>query len=881
MWLITFVLSIFLMIGSAGAENAFTIGVLSDTQNYVDVTKSQPESTEVFNAQTQYLADNKNTLNLVFVTHVGDVVQNGDGTNGTEGDESYGGSLEWDRAYSAMAVLADAGVPFGMSPGNHDYDNYKYETGSRPLVSDVMWKRYFGSDSAFFSLKTWYGGASDSLTYSPGISSYQTFVAGGKKFLHISLEMEAGDDALAWAQGVIDAHNGFATIITTHENLNPPANTDDSAPLVVPAPRTGDSYLNGSPAGWNDAQNLWDKFLSKNDQIFMLICGHASGSAVDGVSKAENIRIDNNEAGHPVYQILTDYQNNTSGGSSGGDGWLRLMTFDMEANTIHFSTYSPTLDKWAGQNGEWTFNQHPEFSDFTIDMPVQVINAVDGNEALGKWVAGDFHNHTWITDGSVNFDEVYAHGFTYGLDWLANSEHGGTSDENNIGENWSDILDSSKFMGNPDPYPNLWRWQTLADDDKVPAYLNALRTAYPNKLLVNGLEMNMPGAEHCSTAIIDATGYAIAQFEYLWDRGDSDTSGGYGFELAENNGVSKNTTNDLTKAAQAAAWMQTHYRGLGWMVPTHPERAADLDWSDGNPSNYGPNFFRTLNDAGPDICFGFESAPGHQKSSGRGGYSSNAYGGGTYGGVGYFAATVGGLWDALLGEGRNWWLFASSDFHSTSGDFWPGEYQKTYSYLTDANNNSEYDGADIVSSLRSGNSFIVFGDLIDELDFTVKDRIRGTAATMGETLNIRRNGLIEVSIRFKSPAVNSNGDVPTVAHVQLIAGEVTGKLTPNNPDYATSGVNPTTQVVATYDPSSWTETEDGYTECKFQMRRVNKNMYFRVRGNNLPPGTAYETDDMGNPLLDNLVHDGLGIDGAEEAWADLWFYSNPIFVSIN
>jgi hypothetical protein len=36
------------------------------------------------------------------------------------------------------------------------------------------------------------------------------------------------------------------------------------------------------------------------------------------------------------------------------------------------------------------------------------------------------------------------------------------------------------------------------------------------------------------------------------------------------------------------------------------------------------------------------------------------------------------MWDALLAEGRNWHLFASSDWHNDGGDFWPGEYQKTY-----------------------------------------------------------------------------------------------------------------------------------------------------------------------------------------------------------
>jgi hypothetical protein len=743
-----------------------------------------------------------------------------------------------------------------------------------------MWKKYFGSDSPYFARKIWYGGASDSLTYSPGLSSYQTFVAGGKNFLHISLEMEAGDDALTWAQGVIDTHPGYATIITTHSYLQPPANGDDSPFLEVPAARIAASYLTGSLGGWNDAQAVWDKFISKNSQIFMVLCGHAFSSAVDGVSKSQGIRIDNNDAGYPVYQIVTDYQGNTSGGSSGGDGWLRLMAFDVEENTIHFSTYSPTLDEYAGLNGEKTFNQAPEFSDFVLDMPSQVLNASDSNAPAGKWVAGDFHQHTWVTDGGNDFDAVISNGFYYGLDWQANSEHGGASDQNDVGETWDHVLDASEFLGNPNPSPKLWRWQTLADADKVPAYLERNREAYPSKILINGLEMNMPGAEHCSTAIVDPTGYDIAQFEYLFDRSDSDASGGYEFEDPANNGVTKNFVNDLAKATEAAAWMQAHFAGRGWMVPAHPERAADLDWSDGNPSAYGPNFFRTLNDAGPDVVFGFESAPGHQKSSGRGGYSANAYGGGTYGGVGSFAATVGGLWDALLGEGRAFWLFASSDFHGTSGDFWPGEYQKTYSYLKDVNDNGEYDGEDIAASLHSGNSFIVFGDLINELQFTVRDRIHGTAATMGETLNIRRNGMIEVKIRFKSPDVNYHNDAPAVQHVQLIAGEVTGRLTPDMPAYATSGENTTTRVVATYDPTSWTQTDDGYTECTFRMRRVNKNMYFRVRGNNLAPNTQYETDEMGNPLFDNLVHDGLGIDGADEAWADLWFYSNPIFVSI-
>lgn len=360
-------------------SNFFTIAVISDTQNYVDVTHQQPFNVNFFLSQTKYLADNINKLNLAFVTHVGDVVQHGDGTNGSSGNSSYGAGGEWVNAKSAIDILADAGLPFGMSIGNHDYDNYSYKTGNLPLESNVWWKKYFGSGSTYFAGKSWYGGASDNLAVNPGLSSYQTFSASGRKFLHISLELEPGDRAIAWAQGVIDSHPGCPTIITTHSYLSPPPWGDDGLPLVEPAVRNAAIYLAGSPGGWNGADGIWNKLVAPNDQVFLVLCGHAwTPTNANGVSKGENIRIDKNKAGHPVYQVLTDYQGNTSLGSGGGDGWYRFMQFDMDKNIIHFSTYNPYVSKYAGQNGTSTFDQPPEFSDFSLDMPAQVIKAHAG-----------------------------------------------------------------------------------------------------------------------------------------------------------------------------------------------------------------------------------------------------------------------------------------------------------------------------------------------------------------------------------------------------------------------------------------------------------------------------------------------------------------------
>ena len=95
----------------------FTVAVISDTQNYVDGTHTQPLNENFFLAQTRYLAKNQEKLNLKFVTHVGDVVQHGDGST-MNFPTTYGTTqnIEWLNAVKAMEVLDDARDPFRHVP---------------------------------------------------------------------------------------------------------------------------------------------------------------------------------------------------------------------------------------------------------------------------------------------------------------------------------------------------------------------------------------------------------------------------------------------------------------------------------------------------------------------------------------------------------------------------------------------------------------------------------------------------------------------------------------------------------------------------------------------------------------------------------------------
>lgn len=492
--------------------------------------------------------------------------------------------------------------------------------------------------------------------------------------------------------------------------------------------------------------------------------------------------------------------------------------------------------------------------------------------AQGRYVSGDFHQHSTYTDGSYTIGYMMDKNALYGLDWWANSEHGGafeewgivSGDDINTFVKWENT--GITILGKPNE-GRMWRWQSLKDWSFRDVEL--YRKVYPEKLIIQGFEWNAPGHEHVDVAIIDGQFIdgerncnALAEFEYKFDNSDSDDS--------EPNGWVKSTATGKAKTLEAVTWMQNNYPNTSWIVPTHPERKSKFLIED----------FRNMNNAGPSVCFGFDSQPGHQKSSNRGGYSSSSYGAGegaTWGGTGVFAAQIGGVWDALLSEGRNWWLFANSDAHVTSGDFFPGEYQKTMTYVTNL------DAQSIVDGLRSGNSYVVMGDLIDSLSFNV-----GTA-TMGETFNTNAN-TVNISIIVRDPqGINHNTysdfNNPELDHIDIIAGVVGDKIDPSSPEY-TNGTVETTKVIARFGKYAhtdangittqiWEDLGNGVKKIDYTFTMTANKMYFRLRGTHHAFGGANtEIDENGNPLVDIF-----GENTAAKAFEDLWFYSNPIFVA--
>ncbi len=552
-----------------------------------------------------------------------------------------------------------------------------------------------------------------------------------------------------------------------------------------------------------------------------------------------------------------------------------------------FLAKTPRLRFWArrGESSGVPISPAPRrhLITFAALAAVAAVAAREETPLPGRWMAGDFHQHSYFTDGSFMADTVLIKGFEYGLGWAANSEHGGAGWRDGQGRPWSESP-AGTILGDPKTiereleedgakvtktFPAMWRWQSLTDF--AYAIIQRVRREQPDKLAATGLEWNVPGHEHCSVGIVAEDAMPIGEFEYRFDRGDTDLSGGP-------NGVWKGkdpTLEGHSKAVAAVEWMQRNHPENGWIVFAHPERAASYTVAD----------FRDFNDAGPDVAVGFEGLPGHQGSQQRGGYREGAVGGGTFGGAGAYIAKVGGVWDALLGEGRRWWTFVSSDFHSLNNDFWPGQYAKTWTWIPDLNRDGRSSLEEIPHGLRSGNTFAVHGDLIDALELRAGSKKQ--SAAMGETLRVRRGAKVELRIRFRVPERNHNGESPRVRLVQLIGGEVHAPAskflsdgTTPNPEYARE-TNPTTRVLKLFTDSQIRRKGQGWYETPpFVIKNFRQDSYFRIRGSNLTPNTPLETDAGGNPLPDSLMEAESQSDKFDEAWRDLWFYSNPVFVRV-
>jgi hypothetical protein len=300
-------------------SKSFTLIVLPDTQGYADVRHKETQKhwpgigdqRSCFLKQTEWIKKNKQKMNIAMVVHVGDITQ-------TEHDE------EWKIADAAFKTI-DGHVPYVLCSGNHDM-GYSTQHRKTSHSRTSRFSSYFPPSR--FTNNPLYNpqfGEKKNLHFREEgkIENYYLFLeAGGMKFLTLTLEFKPRDETLAWANKVVAEHPDHRTIVVTHSYLTKRKGQRSGA----------DNYL----VKGNSGESIWEKFVSRNKNIFLVLSGHA----------LENLLTSQGKNGNIVHQVQADYWYFDTPKIKAGSGFLRIMTFRPDKNTIEVQTYSPVLDEF-------------------------------------------------------------------------------------------------------------------------------------------------------------------------------------------------------------------------------------------------------------------------------------------------------------------------------------------------------------------------------------------------------------------------------------------------------------------------------------------------------------------------------------------------------
>ncbi|MFF5965437.1 LamG-like jellyroll fold domain-containing protein [Streptomyces collinus] len=256
----------------------FTLAVMPDTQYLFDGPSIDKAPVE---ASLRYLLEHGREENIVFLSHLGDLTQNGV-------------KEEFAAIGEAFRLLDRRGVGYSVLAGNHDVKSSTTDQrGATPYLDAFGPKRFAGRRT--------FGGASPD-----GYNTFHRFTAGGREWLVLALDWRLSTQGYAWAKDVLAKHPKTPVILTTHE-------------LVV-----ADDTLS------DHGQQLWDRLIEDHDQIFLALGGHywPAGRATR-----------KNAAGHDVHLHLTNYQNRYFGGAA----MIRLYRFDLDRGVIDVETLSPWI----------------------------------------------------------------------------------------------------------------------------------------------------------------------------------------------------------------------------------------------------------------------------------------------------------------------------------------------------------------------------------------------------------------------------------------------------------------------------------------------------------------------------------------------------------
>jgi 3',5'-cyclic AMP phosphodiesterase CpdA len=263
---------------------------MPDTQQEV-LSSSDPR----FADRTEWLVDERRSLNLAYVTHVGDIV------NWDTPDHA-----QYKIAAAGLKKLNDAGIPYSVVPGNHDTaavcpgGSACDPPKSPQLIRDTSsYNAYLDQGTA--DLRGRFEAYKVDNTYS-------TFSAGQRNWLVLNLEIYPRVAVVNWAKNVVASHPTYNVIVVTHSYLTSGG-----------AIGTRQEYGSTNPA------YLYKNLISQYANIRLVFSGHVGTNAH---------RVDTGVHKNRIDSFLLCMHDRTYSP-------VRLVTIDTWSGTLKTWVYSP------------------------------------------------------------------------------------------------------------------------------------------------------------------------------------------------------------------------------------------------------------------------------------------------------------------------------------------------------------------------------------------------------------------------------------------------------------------------------------------------------------------------------------------------------------
>lgn len=284
---------------------AYSFALIGDIQS---LTFYYPEKLPVL---FDWIRDNAESKKIKFAVGLGDITHRNQATE----------YQLVNRMYDKLKGV----VPFSIIRGNHDKAGGMYEQ--------------------FITLTRYRDQITGSFDYTMR-NTYKIIEVGEVKYMFMNLDFLLKDDVIAWANDIIAQNKDCRVIVSTHIYMNSSGNYYTL---------TGNSGIGTKHGCENNGEGLWDKLLSRHENIIMMICGH---------NPTDNIyhRTKKGVNGNKVVELLVDPQDTDQ--VYNGTGLVAMLYFSEDGRNVEVQYYSTIKQAFFKKNNQFKL---------TIDVPESTI----------------------------------------------------------------------------------------------------------------------------------------------------------------------------------------------------------------------------------------------------------------------------------------------------------------------------------------------------------------------------------------------------------------------------------------------------------------------------------------------------------------------------